>query len=58
MRSTTTVVLNRGHRYAPDAPHQPTSQSQWLAGVMLDSGMTSPEGNVEWDVGGGGEDLE
>ena len=44
MRSTTTAVLHRGHRYAPDAPHQPRSQSQWLADVMVDSGMRSPEG--------------
>ena len=43
-RSTTTAVLHRGHRYAPDAPHQPRSQSQWLAGVMVDSGMRSPKG--------------
>ena len=44
VRSTTTAVLHRGHRYTPDAPHQPRSQSQWLAGVMVDSGMRSPEG--------------
>ena len=44
MRSTTTAVLHRGHRYAPDAPHQPRSQSQWLVGVMVDSEMRSPEG--------------
>ena len=37
-RSTTTAVLHRGHQYAPDAPHQPRSQSQWLAGVMLTQG--------------------
>ena len=43
VRSTTTAVLHRGHRYAPDAPHQPWSQSQWLADVMVDSGMRSPE---------------
>ena len=42
-RSTTTAVLHRGHRYAPDAPHQPRSQSQWLVDVMVDSGMRSPE---------------
>ena len=42
-RSTTTAVLHRGHRYAPNAPHQPRSQSQWLADVMVDSGMRSPE---------------
>ena len=42
-RSTTTAVLHRGHRYAPDAPHQPRSQSQWLADVMVDSEMRSPE---------------
>ena len=42
-RSTTTAVLHRGRRYAPDAPHQPRSQSQWLADVMVDSGMRSPE---------------
>ena len=47
VQSTTTAVLHSGHRYAPDAPHQPRSQSQWLAGVM-----------VEWDVGEGEEDLE
>ena len=35
-RSTTTAVLHRGHRYAPDAPHQPRSQSQWLADVIVD----------------------
>ena len=28
VRSTTTAVLHRGHRYAPDAPQQPKSQSQ------------------------------
>ena len=44
LRSTTTAVLHSGHRYAPDAPHQPRSQSQWLAGVMVDSEMRSPEG--------------
>ena len=32
-----------GHRYAPDAPHQPRSQFQWLVDVMVDSGMRSPE---------------
>ena len=42
-RSTTTAVLHRGHRYAPDAPHQLRSQSQWLVDVMVDSGMRSPE---------------
>ena len=42
-RSTSTAVLQRGHRYAPDAPHQPRSRSQWLAGVTVDSGMRSPE---------------
>ena len=41
--STTTDVLHRGHRYAPDAQHQPRSQSQWLVDVMVDSGMRSPE---------------
>ena len=44
VRSTTTAVLHRGHRYAPDAPHQPRSQSQWLAGVVVDSEMRSLEG--------------
>ena len=43
VRSTTTAVLHRGHRYAPDALHQHTSQSQCLADVMVDSGMRSPE---------------
>ena len=43
VRSTTTVVLHRGHRYALDAPHQPRSQYQWLVDVMVDSGMRSPE---------------
>ena len=43
-RSTTTAVLHRGHQYAPMAPHQPRSQSQWLAGVMVDSRMRSLEG--------------
>ena len=43
-RSTTTVVLQRGHRYAPDALHQPWSQSQRLEDVMVDSGMRSLEG--------------
>ena len=28
----------------PDAPHQPRSQFQWLAGVMVDSEMRLPEG--------------
>ena len=44
MRSTTTAVLQRGHRYALDAPHQPGSLLQWLAGVMVDSEMRSLEG--------------
>ena len=44
VRSTITAVLHRRHRYAPDAPHQPRSPSQWLAGVLMDSGMRSPEG--------------
>ena len=43
VRSTTTAVLHRGHRYGPDAPHQPRSQSQWLANVMVDSEMRSLE---------------
>ena len=42
--STTTAVLHHGHRYAPDAPQQPRSQSQWLVGVMVDSEMRSLEG--------------
>ena len=42
-RSTTTAVLHRGHRYAPDALHQPRSQFQWLVDVLVDSGMRSPE---------------
>ena len=42
-RSTTTAVLHRGHRYAPDALPQPRSQSQWLADVVVDSGMRSPK---------------
>ena len=42
-QSTATAVLHRGHRYAPGAPHQPWSQSQWLVDVMVDSGMRSPE---------------
>ena len=42
-RSTTTAVLNRGHRYALDAPHQTRSQFRWLVDVMVDSGMRSPE---------------
>ena len=44
VQSTTTAVLHRGHWYAPDAPHQPRSQSKWLAGVMMDSEMRSLEG--------------
>ena len=40
VRSTTTAVFHRGHRYAPDAPQQPRSESQWLTGAMVDSGMT------------------
>ena len=40
-QSTTTAVLHRGHQYAPDATHQPRSQSQWLVDVMVDSGMRS-----------------
>ena len=44
VQSTTTAVLHSGHRYAPDAPHQPRSQSQWLAGVMVHSQMRFPEG--------------
>ena len=43
VRSTTTAVFQRGHRYSPDAPHKPRSQSRWLAGVMVDSGMRSLE---------------
>ena len=43
-RSTTTAMLHRGHRYAPDAPHQPRSQSQWLTDVMVDSEMRSLKG--------------
>ena len=42
-RSTGTAVLHRGHRYAPDAPHQPWSQSPSLVDVMVDSGTRSPE---------------
>ena len=42
-RSTATAVLHRGHWYAPDAPHQPRSQSPSLVGVMVDSGTRSPE---------------
>ena len=42
-RITTTAVPHRGHRYAPDAPHQPRNQSQWLADRMVYSGMRSPE---------------
>ena len=42
-RSTATAVLHRGHGYAPGAPHQPLSQSQWLVDVMVDSGMRFPE---------------
>ena len=41
VRSTTTAVLHRAHRYTTDARHQPRSQSQWLAGVMVDSGTRS-----------------
>ena len=44
VRSTTTAVLHRGHRYAPNAPHQSQSQSQWLGGDTVDSEMRSPEG--------------
>ena len=43
-RSTTTAVLHHGHRYAPDVPHQPRSQSQWLGGVTVDSEMRFLEG--------------
>ena len=46
VRSTTAAVLHRGHRYALDAQHQPRSQSQWLAGVMVDSAMRSPQGTL------------
>ena len=46
MRSTTTAVLHRGHPYAPDAPHQPKSQSQWLVGDTVDSEMRSLEGTL------------
>ena len=42
-QSTATAVLHRGHRYAPDVPHQPRSQSPSLVDVMVDSGMRSPE---------------
>ena len=42
-RSTATAVLHRRHQYAPGAPHQPRSQSQWHVDVMVDSGMRSPE---------------
>ena len=34
VRSTTTAVLHRGHRCAPDAPHQSQSQSQWPWGAI------------------------
>ena len=44
VRSTTTAVLHRGHRYTPDALHQSQSQSQWLGGDTVDSEMRSPEG--------------
>ena len=44
VRSTTTAVLQRGHRYAPDALHQSRSQSQLLGGDTVDSEMRSPEG--------------
>ena len=57
-RSTTTAVLHRGHRYAPDAPPQPWSQSQWLADVMVDSGMRSLEGTWSGMSAFGEEDLE
>ena len=40
-RTTTTAVPHRGRRYAPDAPYHPWSQSQWLADVIVDSGMRS-----------------
>ena len=43
VRTTTTAVLHRGRLCAPDARHQPRSQSQWLEDVMVDSGMRSPE---------------
>ena len=57
-RSTATAVLHRGHRYAPGAPHQPLSQSQWLVDVNY-GGLRDevPRGDVEWDVGEG-EDLD
>ena len=58
VRSTTTAVLDRGHRYAPDAPHQPRSQPRWLLGVMVDSKMRSLEGTWSGMFSGGEEDLE
>ena len=44
VRSTTTAVLLRGHRYTPEAPHQSQGQSEWLVGNTVDSDMRSPEG--------------
>ena len=41
-RITPTAVPQRGHRYTPDALHWPRNQSQWLADVMVDSGMRYP----------------
>ena len=48
VRSTTTAVLHCRHRYAPDAPHQSQSQSQWLGGDTVDSEMRLPDGT--WSV--------
>ena len=44
VRSTKTAVLHRGHRYAPDAPHEAKSQSQWLVGDTENTEMRSLEG--------------
>ena len=57
-RSTTTAVLNRGRQYAPDAPHQPLEPIP-MAGRRY-GGLRDevPGRDVEWDIGGGEEDLE
>ena len=58
VRSNTTAVLHRGHRYATDAPQtaqEPIPMAGGRFGGLRDE---VPGGDVEWDVGGGEEDLE
>ena len=58
VRSTTTAVLHRGHRYAPDALHQPGANPNGWRALWWTQRDQVPGGNVEWDVRIGEEDLE